>query len=270
MPSLDQHQSTTTTKLLLIGDSGAGKTASLTSLVEAGYKLRILDFDNGLDSLVGQIRRRCSDKARNVSYETLRDKYRGSGTGVVLDGPPKAFVTAMQLLDKWSDGTKPGEWGSDTVLVVDSLTFMSQCAFNYAQYLNPSAKDKRTIFYGAQESIEHTLALLTSESFKPNVIVIAHMTFLNRPDGTTKAFPVAVGQALSPKISPYFNSVALAESTGSGQGLKRVIRTVTTPLIDLKNPASFELAETLPIDSALATFFTTVQGGANSKLKAVK
>ena len=269
MPNLEQHQSNTTTKLLLIGDSGAGKTSACWSLVEAGYKLFFLDFDNGLDPLVSQIKRKSPTKLKNVSFVTLRDNYKGSPTGVILDGQPKAFITAMQLLDKWEDGSKPANWGNDCVLIVDSLTFMAQCAFNYAQFLNPTAKDKRTIFYAAQSSVEHTLALLTSEAFKPNVIVIAHMTFLNRPDGTTKGFPVAVGQALSPKISPYFNSVALAESTGSGQSLKRVIRTVTTPLIDLKNPASFNLAETLPIESALATFFSTVQGGANQKLKAV-
>jgi len=263
MPSLDKHVSTTTTKLLMIGDSGAGKTSSLASLVEAGYKLRILDFDNGLDSLVSQVRRRCPDKAQNVSFETLRDQYKGSGAGVVLDGAPKAFITAMQLLDKWGELGKPSQWPTDTVLVIDSLTFFSQAAFNYAHFLNPGAKDKRAIFYSAQESIEHTLAMLTAESFKPNVIVIAHMTFLNRPDGTTKGFPIAVGQALSPKIAPYFNSVALVESSGSGQSIKRSMRTVSTPLIDLKNPASFELAETLPIDQALVTFFRTVQGASN-------
>ena len=51
MPSLDQHQSNDFVKLLLIGDSKAGKTGSLISLVKAGYKLRILDLDNLLDVL---------------------------------------------------------------------------------------------------------------------------------------------------------------------------------------------------------------------------
>ena len=32
-----------------MGDSGTGKTEALCSLVLAGYKLRILDLDNGLD-----------------------------------------------------------------------------------------------------------------------------------------------------------------------------------------------------------------------------
>ena len=51
MPSLSAHQSNDYVKLLLCGDSGSGKSGALASLVGAGYKLRILDMDNGLDSL---------------------------------------------------------------------------------------------------------------------------------------------------------------------------------------------------------------------------
>ena len=51
MPSLANHQSNEFTKLLIEGDSGSGKTGALASLVKAGYKLRILDMDNGLDAL---------------------------------------------------------------------------------------------------------------------------------------------------------------------------------------------------------------------------
>ena len=51
MPPIGSHQSTNSTKLMLLGESGAGKSGALASLVTAGYKLRILDFDNGLDTL---------------------------------------------------------------------------------------------------------------------------------------------------------------------------------------------------------------------------
>ena len=114
MPSLSQHQSSTITKLLLIGYSGAGKTGALTSLVANGYKLRILDFDNGLDSLVIQCRQRCPDKLGNVEFVSVRDKLKGSSAGPIFDGQPTAFTRAMQLLDRWKDGDndlgKPSEW----------------------------------------------------------------------------------------------------------------------------------------------------------------
>jgi len=264
MPSLDQHQSSTTTKLLLIGLSGSGKTGALTSLVEAGYKLRILDFDNGLDSLVIQCRQRCPASLGNVSFVSLRDKIKGTQAGPVLDGMPTAFTRAMQLLDRWKDGDvdlgKPSDWGEDTVVVVDSLTFLSEAAYNWAEAMNPGAKDKRQIYGAAQSAVENAIALLTGDNFKTNVIVISHIKFLDQPDGTVKGFPTSVGNALSPKLPAYFNNVALCETKGQGQNVSRVLRTTSTGLIDLKSPASFKLAQELPITTALATFFETNRG----------
>jgi hypothetical protein len=68
MPSLDKHQSSEFTKLLLEGDSGSGKTGSLASLVAAGFKLRVLDMDNGLDSLANAVKRTCPDKLVTSSF----------------------------------------------------------------------------------------------------------------------------------------------------------------------------------------------------------
>ena len=66
MTSLAKHPSNDLVKLLLIGDAKSGKTGSLVSLVQAGYKLRILDFDNLLDILKYLILRDCPDKIDNV------------------------------------------------------------------------------------------------------------------------------------------------------------------------------------------------------------
>jgi len=259
MPSLSQHQSASITKLLLMGDSGTAKTGSLVSLVKAGYKLRILDFDNGLDALVHQIRAQCPEKLDNVSFITLRDKLKSGPLGTIVDGQPKALKTAMDLLDKWKlpdeDLGIPATWGEDTVVVIDSLTMMSECAFRWATALNPGAKDNRQIYGAAQSLVEGIIALLTAESFATNVIVIAHTKYLERPDGTTKGFPTAVGNALSPKIPAYFNSVAW---TTTGPGNRRQIQTTSTALIDLKNP-SVSMPPTMDLNTGLATFFETVR-----------
>lgn len=264
MPSLANHQSNTITKMLLMGDSGTAKTGSLVSLVQAGYKLRILDFDNGLDSLVAQIKTKCPDKLGNVAFETLRDKMKMTQAGPVLDGVPQACIRAMNMLNHWkdSDGTDlgvPATWGADTVLVIDSLTFFSEAAFNWAEVVKSGTKDRRQIYGEAQSLIENMLAMLTGGSMNTNVIVIAHTKYMERPDGTSKGFPTSVGNALSPKIPAYFNSVALATSTGAGTSLKRQIQTVSTGLIDLKNPASMKMAPALPIETALADFFKTIR-----------
>jgi hypothetical protein len=259
MPSLTEHQSSQFTKLLLIGDSGTGKTGSLASLALEGYKLRILDFDNGLDPLKKQIQRADPAKLANVEFITLRDKVKASPAGPILDGGAKAFVASLKLLDNWSEFGKPAEFGPDVILVLDSMTFWANAAYDWADSMNPGAKDKRNIYYAAQQAIESSLGLLSSESFRTNVIVISHVRWVDRPDGTTKGYPSAIGGALSPQIPAYFNSVALATSSGTGDKVKRTIQTAPTALIDLKNPAPFAMQASLPIETGLATFFKTVR-----------
>lgn len=257
MPSLEGANIAPVTKLLLIGDSGTGKTGSLASLVETGYKVRILDMDNKVaNGILPQIlKQRCPDKLKSVDFEPLRDKFKSSALGYIADGIPQAYTKALALLDKWSDGTVPKDWGSNTVLVVDSLTFFADAAFNWAKSMNPSAKDPRQWYGTAQDGVEHTLAVLTAATFNTNVIVISHITYMDRPDGMTKGYPSSVGKALGPTIPAYFDNMAECRT----QGGKRTIQTIPTAMVDLKNPASFKMAPTLPIETGLADFFKTLR-----------
>jgi AAA domain len=264
MPNLSSHQSSDYTKLLLIGDSKSGKTGSLASLVMKGYKLRILDFDNGLDVLAQVIKRDNPKLLDNVEFRTLRDNMKATPLGPMIDGTATAFVNAHKMLDHWKydnvDLGVPSTWGSDTIVVIDSLTFMSDAAMNFREPLVPRSRDgkydKRALYGDAQAAVERIIALLTSESFKANVIVISHIRYVDNPDGTRKGYPSAVGAALSPMLPRYFNSVALAQT---GPGGKRQIQTAATAMIDLANPASFRMLPTLPIETGLATFFETVR-----------
>jgi AAA domain len=267
MPTLANHQSSRFTKLLLIGNSGTGKTGSLASLVKDGYKLRILDFDNGLDSLAAAVRRSCPDKLGQISFVTLRDKRKATPIGAVIDGPPIAFVRSLQLLDHWKDGDVdlgvPSKWGPECVLVVDSLTFMADAAWDFREPLVPRGTggkyDVRAVYKDAQDAVSATLGLLTNSSFETNVIVIAHVQYMTLQDGTMKGFPTAVGSALGPQIPRYFNTVALCETTPSG---KRTIRTVPTALIDLKNPKPFDpgMVASFDIEDGMAKFFKVLRG----------
>lgn len=269
MASLAKHKSTQITKMILMGDSGTGKTGSLVSLVKAGYKLRILDMDNGVDTLYQFVMRECPDKAGNVDTVALRDPRKATPQGLMINGQPKAFVNALKLLDKWTyqdeDGATvdlgvPASWGADTILVVDSLSFLSDAAMDWAEPLVPSGpkgKDMRAVYGQAQKAIEDVIGLLTNPTFNCNVIVTAHIRLSTMPDGTTKGHPNSAGQALGPLLPRYFNSIALFETKPGG---KRTLRTESTGLIDLKNPAPFRMSKEYPIETGLAEFFKTVRG----------
>jgi hypothetical protein len=259
---LSKHQSSEFTKLLLMGDSKSGKTGAMAPLVK-NYNLRILDFDNGLDSLAQIVHRDFPTRLDSVEFRTLRDKLKSTPTGSVVDGVPTAFIDALKMLDNWKYGNidlgPPSGWGKECILVVDSLTFMADAAFRFREPLVPRSRegkyDIRAVYKDAQDAVENVLALLTSETFRTNVIVISHVRYVDNPDGTKKGYPTAVGSALSPQIPRYFNSVALAQTVAS----KRTIQTTPTAMIDLANPASFKMLPTLPIETGLATFFETVR-----------
>lgn len=265
MPSLAEHQSNSFTKLLLLGDAKSGKTTALWSLVKAGYKLRILDMDNLLDALKEKLLKECPDKLDNVEFRTLRDKYKFLADGsVVVDGPPKAFMDAMKMLDNWKYGDtdlgKPKDWGPDCILVVDSLSRLCDAAYDFNAAMTKAGKsgeiDGRAVYGAAQDAVESVLANLTGDSFATNVIVICHGVYMTLPDGQ-KVFPQGVGQKLSPKIPQYF-PVYVRFKNFAGT---RTVQLVSDPIIDLAMPKIDAFKEkSLPVETGLATIFDTLRG----------
>lgn len=253
MPTLDEHQSGDFTKLIFIGDSGTGKTGALVSLLEAGYSMKIIDMDNGLDALVYFARASGTDLSK-VEYETFRDSYRATKTGPMLKGSATAFVNAMEQMTKWSEVSDPR-----TVFVLDSLTHLGRAAFEWARGMNPTAKDPRQWFHTAQQGVLSILALVTSKEFQMNVIVISHVNYKELTEGVAKGHPSAVGTALGPQISSFFNTLVLAESSGSGTNTRRKIKTMPTGVIDLKVPNP-TIEKELPLETGLATLFAHLKG----------
>lgn len=259
MPSLEEHQSRSFTKLLVTGDSKTGKTGALASLVCAGYKLRILDYDNGLDVLRQFVMKRCPEKIANVEYRTLRDKRKYTPLGPVIAGTPKAYLEGVKMLDRWKyddvDLGVPAEWGSECILVIDSLTFMCNAAFDFREPLTPRGKsgdyDKRATYKDAQDAIEDNLANLTSDGFETNVLVISHVNYQDNPDDTRKGYPVGVGQKLSPKIPTYFNNYVRFVTRGG----KRKIETKSSAMFDLATAKPFDMPTEFDIDNGLAQIF---------------
>lgn len=254
MPTLDQHQSATFVKMIYIGDSGTGKTGSLVSLLE-DYKFKIIDMDNGLDFFVLKAKELgLQAKFSGVEYETIRDSYGLSPQqGAGVKGAPKAFTEALKKMTEWSATEDP-----NTVFVLDSLSAFGKAAFEWARFMNPTSKDPRQWYFSAQQAVENVIALLTGADFKMNVIVISHVNYKEVTEGVHKGYANAIGSALGPTISKYFNTLVLAESTGAGKAVRRKIKTLPTGVIDLKISSPTIEAE-LPLESGLATIFKTLR-----------
>lgn len=278
MPALAQHQSAKTTKMLLLGDSGSGKTGSLASLVKAGYKLWIVDLDNGLDILPDLLGKK-NELLQLVNFQTLTDKMKPRAGRLI---PVKATVwprTLAMLMD-WKDEAPEGydekvsgkwtspslgninTWGPEDILVIDSLSFLSNAALNYILMLNGRVGQAphQSDWYQGQQLIEGLLQQLYDENVKCNVIVMAHVTYLGEDNGPQRGYPNTLGKALPPKVGRYFNSMLMVRSQGQGAGLKRKLITNVAAGIDLKNTAPSKVKPEYDLETGLAEYFKAIRG----------
>lgn len=256
MPSLKDYHGTKLIKMLLIGDSGSGKTGALASLAKAGYNLFIADFDNGLD-ILPQLLRDDPEALARVQYETFTEEMKGTDLGAYPKSA-RAFGKAMKTLSNWPDKGPLESWTDQDVLVIDSLTMACNVAMNQAKMADGKLYAKTEIQHWgwAMSSIESMLALLASQSTNCNVIVLAHITHIESEyGGVIKGFPNALGQKLPPKVPAYFNTALQVRTKGSGKNVVRQILTRSEGLVELKTPIFKRVPDVLPIETGLADFF---------------
>ncbi len=287
MPQGSKHQSRKTTKLLNVGIPGSGKTGATACLVLAGYRVIAVDFDNGVDILVNLLkhdrealdRLYCetfTDKMQLVKghSRTADDKLKPSAM-IVTKGTPTAFINALAGLTRWKfpveDGSSEtydlgniGDWGPDTIVLIDSLGFAGMAALRFVRQLNMHQLDSFTSQpdYGqAMEMLEGMLQLLYSDSVKCHVIVNSHITFLEDIlKGSLIGLPRALGSKLPPKVGGYFNSIVHTTTVGVGKSARRVIKTTSEGLVELKLPIlPNTLPSELPLKDGLLTIFKTLQ-----------
>jgi hypothetical protein len=274
-PTLDEQSPT---KLLLIGDSGKGKTGSLISLIEAGYNLRILDYDNGIEILKKMLRKKNNPELfQRLHWVTLTDPSKSiNGRAVPM---ATAWDRGMRTLENYPDGLgKIETWTNKEVLVVDSLNFAGKAALRVVQSINNRLADIPQIqdYLTAQSMVERFCGLLYSDSIKCNVVVLSHVREIGktRTEMDSKGRPIQIeeadsrqgfaetgtGKALSPTIGRYFNAVLLADTEGSGQSTRYVIRTVPHNNVGCKTPAPGIVKPKYPLETGLASYFADVRG----------
>ena len=258
MASIKDHISTDVTKLLLVGDSGSGKTASLAALANAGYNLRILDYDDGLAILPEFLKPDAIDK---VSYVTLKDPI----------GRADAFRKGVNLISSWKDKEEEfgpvGKWTSKDVLVIDSLTLMGEAALRGALVFNnkkPTDQASQPEWGTAARDVQHIIQYLTGSEVPCNVVVTTHMQYMEGDMGVSKAYPTSVGSKLSTKIGRYFNCVCRIDTRSSSKGVERTLRTVSDHRMDLKVTAPKLIEPNTVLD--LAKLFDSIQKNARQRL----
>lgn len=266
MPSLAKHHSAEVTKLLFLGESGSGKTGALASLAKAGYNLRIVDLDNGVDILYNLLKDD-EEALSRVVYETITDKFK------MQKGRPlpeaKVWTKVTQLLSHWKVEGEGGydlgtleTWTPKDVLVIDSVTFLAKAAFRHI--LSISGRLGQSPYqsdYGdAQRLVEDLFATLYGSDVNCNVIGISHITYIEDQYIGTKGHPTTIGKALSPQLPRYFNSMLMAKSSGQGATSKKLIHTKPIAAVELKTTNPKVVKDSYPLETGLAEYFAALRG----------
>lgn len=201
-------------KIILIGESGGGKTGAKASLICAGYKIRSLDTDNGtrlLRALVTDPRYPYASiiKSRGIdlresfhsiqiptpmvvksikhSIKTPSGKFEEKWERMLVPKDAKAWSRVGDALADWKDeklGINYGpveSWEPNTILDIDSFTTIARQAYYFNQEFNGRLGAAEEGFThqkdvgGAQSQLRRLLEFLFNPSIRCNVILNCHI-----------------------------------------------------------------------------------------------
>lgn len=239
--------------ILLIGEPGAGKTDSLTTLIEAGLELCVLITDpGGEESLIAAMER------RKLPMNRLHTKYIGPSnpswadlitmakmvhdtdykflselkTGIAKKGYDQFMQVLATLANFTSDqGQELGNvdnWPASRALVIDSLTGINLMARELMAGGKPTLHQGE---WGVAMSMEEKLILKLCAGTRCFFVLTAHLEReLFETQGRVFQSAAALGKKLAPKLPRTFSDIVLAYKAG-----KDFLWSTATPDTALKN-----------------------------------
>lgn len=221
-------------KILLCGPSGAGKTTQAALLANAGYNVNILDVDGNLAILHEHLK---EGAAGRIHYESIAGR------------SEKGWEATAELLTSkpWGDRGPLSSWDENSVLFIDSGSFLCDTCLTFLKKkagVERGSKFDQAVWGDLAEKFESMLATITGEAVKAHVVMTAHIRPVADERNIKKEYPYFGGQRLIVRAPAYFNSVFKLEVKPDG---KRILRTQSTNLMDLKNVAPSKIkAEDVP------------------------
>lgn len=217
-------------KMLLMGETGRGKTHSLRTLVDAGITPFVIFTEQGMDVLGDLPHDEChwhyiapakvpwsqlADNAKTISQlsfkgvKNLTDPDKGKYTQLV-----DFFQTCNNFVcDRTGHAFGDvSEWGTDRCLVVDSWTGLGTMAMKMVAGFKPSLDQGE---WGVAMEQLHNICVQLCNQPMCHVVVIAHIGVEhNEATGGTSRMISTLGNKLAPKIGLNFSDVIEAYMNG--------------------------------------------------------
>lgn len=229
-------------KIITEGPTGTGKTFALGTLVDwaqkNGARVHVLFTENGLESLLGYWRDRnlpvpeclawhvvpvaamdltalirAAKDAGSMNYEGLTKQI---DPDRARNNPWEKFLTI--LTDVPDDRTKKnfgniGTWGTDQILVVDSMSEAANLCFKMQVGKKPVASQPD--YQVAQQNFLNWLRWMT-QSLRCTFVITAHVQRqTNELTGITQIMTKVIGRALSDEVPQLFSEVIYTRREGT-------------------------------------------------------
>ena len=261
-------------KALSIGGPGTGKTTLIKTLVAAGLTPMCVFTENSYDVLgdtdpskvhwmyvrpITADLQNLKDSAKRVG--TLGPDAIQKMTDTTRDKRNQFYPILNALSDFKCDRTgedfgNSGQWGTDRVLVMDSLSGITLAATKLA--VGEKYAMTQPEFQLAMKTIENLIIFLCM-NLHCHVYMTSHAEReVDEVNGGVRLFPSTLGRKLAPVIGRYFTDVFLTKRVG-GSDPKWVIDTADTNA-DLK-ARNFSINAALPMTFAPAIEAWKRKGG---------
>lgn len=220
-------------KTLILGDSGCGKTYSIGKLIEMGLNVRILFTEPGMETVGQYFQDRKQEIPPNVHWHYIAPA--APSWAKMIDSAKKINSMSFKMLAELSDINKKefgefieivtslsnfksdrtgevfgaaDDWGTDTVLVLDSLSGLNLAAMNLVTGSKPV---KSMADWGvAISNLEFLITKLTT-GLRCHFVMTAHMEReQDEITGGVSLMASTLGKKLAPKIPRYFSDVVQA------------------------------------------------------------
>lgn len=223
--------------VMLVGATGTGKTTAICKLIEAGLNVRALFTEPGQESIFKYFADKGEDLPPNFHWKYIAPA--APDFAAMIDSAKKIntlsfkalaelgdinkkkygeFIDILTTLSRFisdRDGSDLGSadsWGTDAVLVVDSLSGLNMAAMNLVVGSKPA---KSMADWGvAIDNLERLLTKLTTD-LRCHFILTSHLEReTDEVTGGTQLMASTLGKKLAPKLPRFFSDVVHCRREG--------------------------------------------------------